>query len=154
MLAGNQFHGGSVGTVGNEAKRVGTAALAKRILVVDDEPLVCDSVKWMLLSFGHEVEAVTSGEQALALFDKSKFDLVIIDYLMPGMKGDALALDLRKRVASQPIIMISASGDILRSDRPLEGVDFIISKPFKLEELRDVIGKFLSEKNPTRSARS
>src|SRR5262245_16106049 len=84
MLAGNQVHGGSVGTMGNKAKRVGTAALAKRILVVDDEPLVCDSVKWMLLSFGHEVEAVTSGEQALALFDKSKFDLVIIDYLMPG----------------------------------------------------------------------
>jgi CheY-like chemotaxis protein len=148
MLATRQFHGGSVGPMGNEAERVATAALAKRILVVDDEPLVCDSVKWMLQSYGHEVEAVTSGEQALALFEKGRFDLVIIDYLMPGMKGDALAVKLRSRVASQPIIMISASGDTLRSDRPLEGVDCIISKPFKLEELRDTIAKFLPGKNP------
>src|SRR5262245_50603248 len=103
--------------MGNEAERVATAALARRILVVDDEPLVCDSVRRMLMSCWHEVEVVTGGEQALALFEKSRFDLVIIDYLMPGMKGDALALILRKRVATQPIIMISASGDILRSDR-------------------------------------
>ena len=138
--------------MGNEAERAATTALAKRILVVDDEPLVCDSVKWMLMSFGHEVEAVTSGEQALALFEKNKFDLVIIDYIMPAMKGDALALNLRKRVATQPIIMISASGDMLRSDRPLEGVDCIISKPFKIEELRDIIAKFLPEKSRAGSA--
>jgi CheY-like chemotaxis protein len=137
--------------MGSESERAATAVLAKRILVVDDEPLVCDSVKWMLMSFGHEVEAVSSGEQALVRFDQGRFDLVIIDYLMPTMKGDVLALNLRRRVASQPIIMISASGDILRSDKPLEGVDCIISKPFKLEELRDTIAKFLPEKNPANS---
>src|SRR5436190_13020168 len=123
--------------MGNEAERVATAGVARRILVVDDEPLVCESVKWMLLSYGHEVEAVHSADEALALFEKYKFDLVIIDYLMPGMKGDALAVNLRKRLASQPIIIISASGDMLRSDRPLEGVDCILSMPFRLQELRD-----------------
>jgi two-component system, OmpR family, response regulator len=136
--------------MGNEAERVATASLARRILVVDDEPLVCESVKWMLMSYGHVVEAVNSGDQALALFEKDKFDLVIIDYLMPGMKGDVLAVNLRKRLASQPIIIMSASGDTLRADRPLEGVDCILSKPFKLQELRDAIAKYLPEKNPTK----
>ena len=136
--------------MGNEAERVATASLARRILVVDDEPLVCESVKWMLMSYGHIVEAVNNGDQALALFEKDKFDLVIIDYLMPGMKGDVLAVNLRKRLASQPIIIMSASGDTLRSDRPLEGVDCILSKPFKLQELRDAIAKYLPEKNPAK----
>jgi CheY-like chemotaxis protein len=136
--------------MGNEAERVATASLARRILVVDDEPLVCESVKWMLMSYGHIVEAVNNSDQALALFEKDKFDLVIIDYLMPGMKGDVLAANLRKRLASQPIIIMSASGDTLRSDRPLEGVDCILSKPFKLQELRDAIAKYLPEKNPAK----
>jgi CheY-like chemotaxis protein len=133
--------------MGSETERLATAAgLARRILVVDDEPLVCDSVKRMLMSYGHSVETATSGEQALDIFEKSRFDLVIIDYLMPVMRGDKLAVILRERVASQPIIMISASGDMLRTEKSLEGVDFIISKPFQLEELREAIAKFLPEK--------
>ena len=138
MLEANRVIDGTFRVMGSESEHV---TVGRRILVVDDEPLVCDSVKWMLMSYGYEVEAATSGEQALALFEKNKFDLVIVDYLMPEMKGDELAAALRRRVASQPIVMISASGDLL--DQPPESVDCIISKPFQLAEFREVIGRFL-----------
>ena len=62
----------------------------RRILVVDDEPLVCDAVKMMLEFDGHVVETAPNGKDALALLERSKFDLVITDFEMPMMKGDEL----------------------------------------------------------------
>ena len=117
----------------------------KKILVVDDEPLVCETIG-MLLSFdGHEVVPAGSGLEALALFEKEQFDLVITDYTMPGMKGDELALAVKARVPGQPVIMISAHGDRLRtSGMPLAGVDQLIGKPFQLAELREAIQKATS----------
>ena len=113
-----------------------------KILVVDDEPLVCETVG-MLLSFdGHEVVPAGSGKEALALFEKDRFDLVITDYTMPGMKGDELALALKARLPGQPVVMITAHGDSLRtSGRPLTGVDQVVGKPFQLADLREAIQK-------------
>jgi CheY-like chemotaxis protein len=114
----------------------------RRILVVDDEPLVCDAVKMMLDFDGHAVETVGSAKDALATLEKSKFDLVITDFEMPFMKGDALALAIKARDPKQPIVMISAYAEMLQaSGNPLTGVDFVISKPFLLENLRQAIAK-------------
>src|SRR5947208_1677251 len=64
---------------------MGAPALPKRrILVVDDEPFVCEAVKMMLAFDGHVVETATSGKDALAKFDQSKFVLVITDISMPA----------------------------------------------------------------------
>lgn len=121
---------------------------AKRILVVDDEPFVCDAVKLMLAFDGHEVETANSGKQALTLFEKGKFDLVITDFAMPEMKGDELAVAIKSRAPGQPIVMITAYAEMLQaSDNPLSGVDFVISKPFLLENLREAIIKVLRLKN-------
>ena len=116
----------------------------RRILVVDDEPLVCDSIKRMLVFDGHDVDLATSGQQALVLFEKKKFDLIIIDYRMPEMRGDRLASLIRARVTDQRILMISATAQTLHpSDRELADVDAIIGKPFPLEELREAISSLL-----------
>ena len=64
------------------------ASPQRRILVVDDEPFVCDAVKMMLNFDGHTVETAHSAQDALAMFDQGKFDLVITDFAMPKMKGD------------------------------------------------------------------
>ena len=69
----------------------------RRILVVDDEPLVCDAVKMMLAFDGHVVETASNGKDALALLDKSKFDIVITDFKMPTMRGDELAAAIKAR---------------------------------------------------------
>jgi CheY-like chemotaxis protein len=120
---------------------------AKRILVVDDEPFVCDAVKMMLLFDGHQVQTANSGKEAMALFEKGKFDVVITDFAMPGMKGDELAAAIKVRAPDQPVVMITAYAEMLRSSgNPLAGVDSVISKPFLLETLREAIAKVLREK--------
>ena len=114
----------------------------RRILVVDDEPFVCDAVKMMLAFDGHSVETASSAKDALAIFEKSKFDLVITDFAMPAMKGDELALAIKARNPRQPVVMITAYAEMLQtSGNPLPGVDFIISKPFLLENLREAISR-------------
>jgi len=118
----------------------------RHILVVDDEPLVCDAVKMMLDFDGHIVETACSGKDALALLERDKFDLVITDFEMPGMKGDELAAAIKARAPSQPVVMITAYAEMLQaSGNPLTGVDCIISKPFLLENLREAIAKVTRE---------
>ena len=114
----------------------------RRILVVDDEPFVCDAVKMMLAFDGHSVETASSAKDALAMFDKAKFDLVITDFAMPAMKGDELALAIKARNPQQPVVMITAYAEMLQSSgNRLPGVDLIISKPFLLENLREAISR-------------
>jgi CheY-like chemotaxis protein len=125
----------------------------KRILVVDDEPFVCDAVKMMLNFDGHSVETANSGKDALAIFDQAKFDLVITDFAMPNMKGDELAAAIKARAPKQPVVMITAYAEMLQSSgNPLTGVDFVISKPFLLENLREAIAKVSGEEPQADSA--
>jgi CheY-like chemotaxis protein len=119
----------------------------KKILVVDDEPFVCDAVKMMLTFDGHTVETASNGKEALALFEVNKYDLIITDFAMPNMKGDALAAAIKERAPQQPIVMITAYAEMLQSSgNSLTGVDFVISKPFLLENLRDAIVKVTAPK--------
>jgi CheY-like chemotaxis protein len=114
----------------------------RKILVVDDEPFVCEAVKMMLVFDGHQVDTAASGNEALALFDKGRYDLVITDYAMPVMKGDELAAAIKARVPGQPVVLITAYAEMLKaSNAPLQGVDSVIAKPFLLEDLREAIAK-------------
>lgn len=122
----------------------------RRILVVDDEPYVCDAIRMMLVFDGHHVETASSGRDALTVFDKGKFDLVITDYAMPAMKGDELAASIKTRSPNQPVVLITAYAEMLKStDKPLTGVDYIISKPFLLENLREAIEKMTGPNRPS-----
>ena len=117
---------------------------ARRILVVDDEPAVSDAIKMMLKFDGHDVQTANGSKEALALLEQGKFDLVTVDYAMQGMKGDELAAVIKQRLPHQPIIMITAYAEMLKSSgNPLAGVDCIISKPFLLEDLREAIAEVL-----------
>jgi CheY-like chemotaxis protein len=118
------------------------ASSQRRILVVDDEPLVCDALRMMLEFDGHLVSTAANGKEALALYDKVAFDLVITDFEMPLMKGDELAAAIKDRSPGQPVVMISAYAELLKSSRnPLKGVDHVIAKPFLLENLREAIAR-------------
>jgi CheY-like chemotaxis protein len=115
-----------------------------QILVVDDEPAVCGALKMMLEYDGHKVQTVGSGKEALSLLEQHKFDLVTTDYAMPDMKGDELAAAIKERLPHQPILMISANGAMMKSSGdPLTGVDFVISKPFLMKDLREAIARVL-----------
>jgi CheY-like chemotaxis protein len=125
------------------------AIVPRRILVVDDEPYVCDAVRMMLAFDGHLVETASSGRDALAIFGKGKYDVVITDYAMPVMKGDELAASIKLLAPDQPVVLITAYAEMLKSsETPLNGVDFIISKPFLLENLREAIEKMTTPRRP------
>jgi CheY-like chemotaxis protein len=116
--------------------------LKKIILVVDDEPLVCEAVAMMLSFDGYEVVTAGSGKAALALFAPGKFDIVTTDYLMPEMSGTELAQAIKAQAPDQPVIMITAHSDTLKSSGvPLTGVDQVVSKPFQFADLRVAIQK-------------
>jgi len=114
----------------------------KKILVVDDEPLVCEAVKMLLEFAGHEVIIAGDASEALELFEQGGFDLVITDYKMPGMKGDELAQALKARRPGQPVIMLTAHAEMIKTTAvPLAGVDQLVSKPFQFTDLQDAIKK-------------
>ncbi|HWX22468.1 MAG TPA: response regulator [Candidatus Binatia bacterium] len=111
---------------------------------MDDDPWVSDSLKRVLTFGGHTVEAAPGAEEALALFEPGKFDLVIADYKMPGMQGDELAALLKARAPDQKIIILTGHVEELRSqDKPL-AADLVIGKPFALREFLEAINKLLN----------
>jgi CheY-like chemotaxis protein len=117
-----------------------------RILVVDDESAVSDTVKMLLKVDGHEVETTNSGTEALGLFESGRFDVVFTDFAMPGMNGHQLAAAIKAGAPDQPIIMITGHAGTLL---PSPDVDCVVGKPFRLEHLREAIAKVIPEANLT-----
>lgn len=122
------------------------AKIRYQILVVDDEPTVCKAIQMMLKYYGHDVQIANDGAVALGVFEKGKFDLVITDYLMPEMKGDELVTRIKQTKPEQRIILVTAfAEDFMAYGKPTGGVNYVLNKPFSLEELRvaitDVMGK-------------
>ena len=109
----------------------------KRILVVDDEPKICELVSAMLELDLHTVEVAHSGREALDKFTADTFDLVFTDFLMPGMNGDQLAIELNKLAPDVPIILLSACPPT----KPPKQIRWILMKPFTPLDLRLAISK-------------
>ena len=114
----------------------------KHILLVDDQSEVREVCRLMLDIEGHTVAEAKDGIEALDLFAKDRFDLVITDFLMPGMNGCDLAAKLKQLAPSQRILLISGYAREVGA-RP-KHVDAILPKPFSLPALRDVFAQLLS----------
>lgn len=115
----------------------------KHILIVDDEPLVRQSVQMLLESEGYVVDQAKDGYEALALFEHNKFDMVFTDYCMPDMRGDKLAAAIKRLAPRQPIVMLTAFPEKLQtSDCPLGGVDSFICKPCDAGTLKTAIVRY------------
>jgi CheY-like chemotaxis protein len=109
-----------------------------KILMVDDEPLVCESMRMMLEIDGHEVAEAYSGPEALDKLNRSRFDLVFTDFYMPGMKGDQLAREVTDRSTKTPVIMLTG----FPPTPPPREVARVMLKPFDLTSLRGVLSDF------------
>lgn len=121
-----------------------------QILVVDDEPAVRLSLKLLLQHEGHEVSGVESGEVALAQLAERKFDLVITDLFMPGMRGDELVTRVRKLEAKQPIILISGFVTENKLGELSMHIDAFLQKPFSLESLREAVNRAVGRSRAAR----
>jgi CheY-like chemotaxis protein len=118
----------------------------RRVLVVDDEPLVRDSIKMILDPVGYEVVIAENGPIALDLLEKNQFDLVLLDYSMPKMRGDEVAERIKEKLPDLPIIMMTAYAEMLECKlTPLTGVEEILCKPFRAGSLRELVAKFIPD---------
>jgi len=116
----------------------------QRILVVDDDPLMRDSLTRTLSQAGYQVQAAASGSEALQLTAEKTFDLVITDLKMANMGGLELLEELRRRGNETPVVVITAYGTIDTAVAAIKGgaSDYIL-KPFKREALLLAVEKAL-----------
>ena len=110
----------------------------KHILIVDDEADLVELVSYNLKKEGFTVDSASGGETALTKMRKDKYDLVILDLMLPGIQGIELCRILRNdpKTAGLPIIMLTAKGEEVDRILGLEmGADDYITKPFSPREL-------------------
>ncbi|MEO8428260.1 MAG: response regulator [Verrucomicrobiota bacterium] len=113
---------------------------SQRILVVDDEPLIRESLEMVLIFGGHTVEAASGGPEALQKLAQQKFDIVFTDRKMLQMSGDELARFIKKKYPLQVIVMATAYPFSLDPGQgKATAIDFIITKPFGLEILGSAV---------------
>jgi len=119
----------------------------KRILVVEDDPSARESIILLLRIDRHTVTEARDGKEALELVSRQSFDLVLLDYAMPGMQGWEVALNIRRISPALPILMVTAYLEKLSGiDKP---VNAVLGKPFAMDELRSAIAKLLSQETAT-----
>ena len=112
------------------------ASDAKRILLVEDEKAIRDAVAAYLDREGYWVVGVGDGKAAVDEFEKHKFDLVILDLMLPKLSGERVCKIIRDKGSSVPIIMLTAKGEVEDRIIGLElGADDYIVKPFSPREL-------------------
>lgn len=121
-----------------------------RILLIDDDPAVRDTIASILTAAGYGVTTAPGGRAGLDAIDAGGIDLVITDLLMPDMEGLETIRMLRQRAPEVPVIAISGGGSL----RPEGGVDYlataakfgaagILRKPFGMRALLDQVGAAL-----------
>ena len=111
-----------------------------RTLVVDDEAGIRFFVQEALRRAGHQVAAVSSGEEALARLEEESFDLAIVDLRLKGMDGMEVLATLRARCPEMAAIFLTAHGSLASALEALEmGACDYIPKPCSMKELRETV---------------
>src|SRR4030066_1615840 len=119
-----------------------------RILVVDDEMIVCESCKRILEEEGYEVETALSGKEAFDKMKTSPFDIVITDLKMPGIGGMEVLKTFRKEYPDSIIIMITGFSTVETAVEAMKlGAFDYIPKPFTPDEVAIVVKKAIEKKN-------
>ena len=113
---------------------------ALRILVADDQDVICELIAEYLRSDGHEVEIACDGNDAFQKFDAGQFDLVVTDQSMPGMSGEQLARAISERAPGTAVILLTGFGDEMQDRGELpEGISLIVGKPVSAADLRRAV---------------
>lgn len=119
-----------------------------RILIVDDEPILLKGLKFSLGQEGYTVDTAIEGEEGLNKVREGKYDLVILDVMLPKMNGIEVCRLIRED-SNIPVIMLTAKGDDESKILGLEvGADDYISKPFNILELKARIRAILRRVKP------
>jgi len=115
-----------------------------RILIVEDEKLLADSIKSLLEKKGFEVDVAYDGESGNELAELGIYDLLILDIMMPKMDGYEITRRIREKNIGTPILMLTAKSEIEdRIEGLNSGADYYLTKPFDIRELLACINALL-----------
>ena len=110
--------------------------MPKKILIVDDEPLIVKGLKYSLEQDNYETDSAADGEEAINKFFAGQYDLVLLDVMLPKIEGMEVCQRIRER-SNVPIIMLTAKGDDMDKILGLEyGADDYMTKPFNILEVK------------------
>ena len=110
--------------------------MPKKILLVDDEPLILKGLKYSLEQDGYVTESAADGEEALEKFFSGSYDLILLDVMLPGVDGIEVCQRVREK-SNVPIIMLTAKGEDMDKILGLEyGADDYMTKPFNILEVK------------------
>ena len=118
-----------------------------KILVVDDDPEIVTMLSTRLGKRGYKVTTAADGHKALELAKAQKFDVVLLDVMMPGKSGWEVARAIKQDPATHAvkIVMVSAIGEKTNEiTAPIYGADAHVDKPFEFEHLERVIAQLLA----------
>lgn len=117
--------------------------MGKKVLVVDDEKLIVKGIRFSLLQDGMEVDCAYDGEEALEKAKENKYDLILLDVMLPKMDGFEVCQQIRE-FSEVPIVMLTAKGDDMDKILGLDyGADDYITKPFNILELKSRVRAIL-----------
>ncbi len=126
-----------------------------KILIVDDEPILRKGLKFSLAQEDYDIDTASNGKEALEMIQNNKYNLVVLDLMIPEINGIDVCKAVRKDNNTVPIIMLTAKGDdeskILGLDA---GADDYISKPFNVLELKARIKAVLRRVKPNHNGSS
>ena len=115
-----------------------------RILIIEDEKLLADSLKALLEKKGFDVECVYDGESGAEYAETGVYDLLILDVMMPKMDGFEVARSVRAKRCGTPILMLTARSGLEDRIRGLNaGADYYLTKPFDTRELLACVNALL-----------
>ena len=113
----------------------------RRVLVVDDDPDILESLR-LLLEDTYEIRVAENGAAALAILRQHHFDAVVLDLMMPVMSGGVLVHELDRAGIKVPIVLASAVAD-LAAQAALLGVADAIAKPFDIDQLEAKLARVI-----------
>lgn len=125
--------------------------MAKKILIVDDEPDMVEMLKARLGKKGYNVIGAIDGEEGLKKAASEKPDLILLDVLMPGISGFEMCEHLKgdPKTSGIPVVMLTALlGDPVKEKGLAKGAKYFISKPYDPEDLLWVIEDALKNRRP------
>ena len=122
--------------------------MPKKILLVDDEPLLLKGLKYSLEQDGYQTDSAMDGEEALKKFFAGNYDLILLDVMLPGVDGIEVCQRVRER-SNVPIIMLTAKGEDMDKILGLEyGADDYMTKPFNILEVKARIKSIFRRSQP------
>ncbi|MFZ5997805.1 MAG: response regulator [Nitrospirota bacterium] len=120
--------------------------MAERLLIVEDEDTLCESLRRVFTREGYEVDITGSAEAALELLKESSYDLIITDIILPGISGIELLSRYKEQNPEQKVIIMTAYASLETAVESLKAgaCDFII-KPLMHDEMKRTVRKALSK---------